>query len=223
MIYCLAGTPFDSRKGADFLNAQGVQAIPVPVSKTPEQQALLHSQPDKLIKRIRELLSRLPPAPVAVYCNSLSLSLPFQDFLPPGFTPCFELRSILFRIASSPSLKNKNVGVIVADTITLRRIKNLFAQSRFPRPITGIADLALVQMYEQDPAAAKARLLSHVTSLSHQGITAILLSCTHFDDPSLQQHFPSIRIIQPGLILLQAILKRLCISQPAKPASLALR
>ena len=165
MIYILAGTPYDSRKGADWLNAQGVQAIPVPVSRTPEQQAHLHSQPDKLIERIRELLSRLPPAPVAIYCNSLSLSLPFQDILPPGFTPCFELQSILYRIASSPSLRNKNIGIIVADTLTLRRVKNLFTQSRFPGQITGIADLTLVQMYEQDPAAAKARLLSHLTSL----------------------------------------------------------
>ena len=222
MIYVLAGTPYDSRKGASYLHAQGIQAIPVPVSKAPEQQALLHSQPDKLIRRIRELLSRLPPAPVAVYCNSLSLSLPFQDFLPPGFTPCLEMRSILYRIASSPSLKDKNIGVIVADTLTLRRVKNLFAQSKFPRPITGIADLALVQLYEQDPAAAKARLHSHLISLSHEKIDSIILACTHFDDSSMQQ-FGSIKIIQPGLILLQAILKRLRISQPSKPANISLR
>jgi glutamate racemase len=222
MIYILAGTPYDSRKGADFLNTRGIQAIPVPVSRTPAQQAHLHSQPDKLTERIRELLSRLPPAPVAVYCNSLSLSLPFQDFLPPDFTPCFELQSILFGIASSASLRHKKIGIIVADTVTLRRVKNLFAQSRFPGQITGIADLALVQLYEQDPAAAKARLLSHLTSLSHESIDSVILSCTHFDDPSLQQLCP-IKIIQPGLILLQAILNRLRIPQPAKPTSIALR
>jgi len=222
MIYSMAGTPYDARKGTDFLIARGIRAIPVPVSRTPAQQALLHSQPDKLIERIRALLSRLPPAPVCIYCNSLSLSLPFQDFIPPLFTPCFELRSILYRIAFSPSLQDKNIGIIVADTITLRRVKNLFSQCRFPGHITGIADLSLVQLFEQDPAAAKTRLLSHLNSLSNEKIASVILACTHFDDPSLQQFGP-IKIIQPGLIMLQAILKRLRTQQPAKPATIALR
>ena len=82
-IAVIAGTPVDTKMGADFLNSKGLNAFSYPVSQDPREQLLFQTLPveqrkEELLKLISKIKDDKMDA-IFVYCNSLSASIDFHE------------------------------------------------------------------------------------------------------------------------------------------------
>ena len=207
----IGGTPKDSIDGKRSLAAYGIRANAVAVSLTPEIQARLHQQPALLAARVCERLSEYAPQPIVVNCVSMSFALGEATPYLLGY-PIYELTSVFYQhIVQNPTLQHSTLGLIVADDITLRRILTFFEKKDFHPSLIGVADIELVNLYEKSPVQGKRRLSRIIDGLVTAGARVIILGCTHFSDENIPSEVnKNVRVIQPGLILLQQIIQRFC-------------
>jgi hypothetical protein len=207
----MGGTPQDSAKGSHELALHGIEAVPIAISPTPEIQAELHRQPALLAARVCERLSEYAPQTIVVNCVSMSFALDEATSYLPGYQ-IYELTSVFYQhIIQNPTLQHSTLGLIVADDITLRRILIFFEKKAFHPSLISVADIELVNLYEKSPVQGKRRLLRIIDGLMTAGARVIILGCTHLSDGDLPSEVDrNVRVIQPGLILLQQIIQRFC-------------
>lgn len=204
----VGGALRDSKDGVRNLAKYGIEAIPVAVSPNPLIQAKRHRQPILLAAKVRELLSGFSPQPIVVNCVSMSFALDWKRLYLPGYE-IYELTSVFYQhIILNPMLQHSTLGLIVADGITLRRILAFFEQVDFLPPLMAFADLGLINLYESSPAQGKRKLLKIIDRLVDLGATDVILGCTHLSDENLPDELDGdVRVIQPGLLLLQDVVK----------------
>ena len=200
----VGGTPKDSSDGKKLLAAYGIEAVPVAVSPTPETQARLHQQPALLETKLCQILSAYPPQLVVLNCVSMSFAIDWERFDLPGYE-IHELTSVFYQhIVLNPNLQHSALGLIVADALTLRRILAFFERMGFLPPLMAYANLELISLYESSPTEGKRELLRIIGRFADLGASDVILGCTHLSDEALSvEAGRGVRIIQPGLILLE--------------------
>jgi len=205
----IGGTPKDSIDGKRALAEYGIRASSEAVSPLPKIQAKFHRRPALLAARVRNLLRKYAQQPIVVNCVSMSFALEGERAYLPGYQ-VYEITSVFYhRIVHNPALKYSTIGLIVADGLTLRRILTFFEKRDFHPSLIGFADIELIDLYERSPAQGKERLLKIIDGLVDVGVNTIILGCTHLSDKNIPLEVgEGVRIIQPGLLLLQQVVQQ---------------
>jgi len=200
--YVLGGTEYDSSKGVQQLLQHRIQAQAIGISSTPSEQAVLHSNPQKLETRVRKLLTALPPRPCLIYCNSLSFSLDWDNLDLPGYNSIQHLRPYYTTIAADHDIKA--LGVLVADDLTLERVIKNLQNNGYQGRIEGVAALELVEQLEHNPVRGQKMLKSIMDNFAKKNLDLTIIGCTHFDDSPILNRF-KIPLAQPGLQMISSL------------------
>lgn len=178
-VAVIAGTPYDSRLGADLLRAAGVPALPYATAGSPDEQDLLQDRsPDSLAVSFHELLDELRQRQVTLamlFCNSLSSVVNHDNTVLPVVSPLTVYREVLPRLQSSLVIAGNGHALLGVE-----RTARLISPGH---RMLGVSDPMLVRGIEQgDPEAAFAAsyLPSTLRRAEDLGLDAVILACTHF-------------------------------------------
>lgn len=183
-IACIAGTPIDTKMGADKLLEYGYDAYCVSSSKDPNEEMLFQiSSYDKKVEKIKQILDDIKKNDinkVLVYCNSLASAVDF-DLLSKEtglkiVTP--------FDIYKKEALSYNTIGVIAANAVATSKIEKAYLDANNNISIMSIGMLSLVLSVEkglsQKEIIEKHKLDELCEWFISNGAEAILLGCTHF-------------------------------------------
>ena len=180
----LAGTPVDTRMGAEVLNAHGIQALSCPVSRFPLEQAAFQVKTRE--EKHAVLCSILRGAmdngcgSAFIYCNSLSGSADFpalsQELGLRIVTPMDAYRAIapLYRRLAVVAYNGQALAGI--DTAMVRANPDILLQPAGIPEVTidieaGLAPEEIIRRRHLD------RLMAYFEAC---GCEALVLGCTHF-------------------------------------------
>lgn len=178
-VAVIAGTPYDSKLGADLLRTEGVDAFPYAMAGSPdEQDALQDRNPQRLGASLTDLLEELrrQEVPLAMlFCNSLSSVVAHTDTVIPVVSPLTVYREVLPRLQSSL--------VIAGNAHALLGVERTARSINAGHRMLGMSDPMLVRGIEAgDPEAAfaTADLTSALRRAENLNLDAVILACTHF-------------------------------------------
>jgi glutamate racemase len=178
-VAVIAGTPYDSRLGADLLRAEGVAAFPYATANSPdEQDSLQDRNPGALEALFHDLLDDLRRRQVQLamlFCNSLSSVVDHDNTVLPVVSPLTVYREVLPKLRSSL--------VIAGNAHALLGVERTARLACAGHQMLGVSEPILVRGIENgDPAKAFAG--SHLPSMLRRaedlGLEAVILACTHF-------------------------------------------
>lgn len=180
----IAGTPFDTDLGSNFLQRLGWQVIPFAAGRNPEEQDFLQGQhPEMLQQLIMQQALNLQARGVQfvlLYCNSLSsvLDLDYlqQNLRVPLITP--------FDTYKDLALHYRRYAVIAANAVGLRGVERTFKRYNTSAFILGYHNIDLVRAIESRIEAsdliASSSLASFIELALAGNTEVIVLACTHF-------------------------------------------
>ncbi len=183
-VAVMAGTPVDTRMGADVLNAHHITPLMVPVSADAMDQAVFQVQsPEEKHGTVRRLLLEAMAQgceKAFIYFNSLSGAVSF-----PALSEDLGLRIVTPMDVYGPLAKKHNkIAVISANAQALAAQESVMFNAN-PRIMILSADmLSVVLDIEEELPAEEIIQRNHLDILmryfEQNGCEALLLGCTHF-------------------------------------------
>lgn len=214
-IGVIAGTPVDTRMGADYVSKHGHEVAYRASSPSPEiqtQMQILH--PAELTEQVIMLCKEMVEegcGGIYVNCNSMSaaIDLPHlrRELSPiPVVTP--------FDVYEECAHNYKRLSIIAANAQSLVAIEKVIAENNPECVSFGAGLLPLVSSIEarQDPDEIMRNLGMNELLYSFEAMKcdALILGCTHFpyvlDQIRQTFHMP---IVDPNLRMLQILLERM--------------
>ena len=183
-IACIAGTPIDTKMGADKLIEYGYDAYCFPSSKNPTEEMLFQiTSYENKIEKIRGILEDIKKngiGKVLIYCNSLSSAVDFDTLSKETglkiVTP--------FDVYKQEALSYACIGVISANAVATSKIEKVFLDTNKSLSIITVGILSLVLSIEKGLSPQEIIQKHSLDKLcdwfAKNGAEAILLGCTHF-------------------------------------------
>lgn len=183
-IAVIAGTPVDTKMGADFLNSKGLNAFSYPVSQDPREQLLFQTLPveqrkEELLKLISKIKDDKMDA-IFVYCNSLSASIDFHELS--NLSKIY----IVTPLDVYEFLANKynHLGLICANNQATGGIEKSIVNTNPKCTVVGLGSMTLVDNVEAEIPPMEIIKNNHLKDIIkfYEGINveALILGCTHF-------------------------------------------
>lgn len=210
IIACIAGTPVDTKMGADKLIKSGYEVYEYPSSTNPTEEMLFQISSDEVkTNKLRSMLFDIKKKrinKVIVYCNSLSAAVDFKKL-----SKETELKIITpFDVYEKEANKYKCLGIIAANAVATSKIEKAFLNVNKNISIISIGMLPLVISIEsglnKNDIIKKHKLDKIYDWFYENGAEAILLGCTHF--PYIYEElikFSKIPIIEPSKKMIELL------------------
>ena len=213
-IAVMAGTPIDSKLGAELLNLYGYDdVILVPISNNPVEQttfqALEDDERENIIVKIIDELKEKDCDTIFVYCNSLSSVVDFDRLAEKMnitiITPMQMYRNL--------GLEYKYLAVMAANSHGLTGVENNLYVSNPRLRVLGLSMLELVKAIEEGNKPEQIvedfnfKTLFNYFELTN--VEAVVLGCTHF--PYIKKELEKISklpIIDVGVFMINSMEKR---------------
>ena len=210
-IAVMAGTPIDSKLGAELLNSYGYDdVVLVPISNNPVEQTTFQALEDEereniIVKIIDELKENSCDA-IFVYCNSLSSVVDFDRLAEKMnisiITPMQMYRNL--------GLEYKYLAVMAANSHGLTGVENNLYVSNPRLRVLGLSMLELVKAIEESNRPEQIvedfnfKTLFNYFELTN--VEAVVLGCTHF--PYIKKELEKItklHIIDVGVFMIESL------------------
>ena len=210
-IALIAGTPFDTQMGMDFLKSQGYDSKAYPISKTPDEQSELQVlYPDKLEKIVIEKIKEIKDSKINniyVHCNSLSGAVNMDKLKEE-----YEINIITpLQIYREMANQFNTIGVLAANNQSTFGIERTIQKENPKSYVIGVGILPLVNAIEKSlppkDIVKNFALENIVNFFIKNNCEAIILGCTHF--PYLYeelQAISSIKIIDPAMEMIKKLI-----------------
>ena len=213
-IAVMAGTPIDSKLGAELLNSYGYNDVAlVPISNNPVEQttfqALEDEERENIIVKIIDELKEKDCDTIFVYCNSLSSVVDFDRLAEKMnitiITPMQMYRNL--------GLEYKYLAVMAANSHGLTGVENNLYVSNPRLRVLGLSMLELVKAIEEGNKPEQIvedfnfKTLFNYFELTN--VEAVVLGCTHF--PYIKKELEKISklpIIDVGVFMINSMEKR---------------
>ena len=213
-IAVMAGTPIDSKLGAELLNSYGYDdVVLVPISNNPVEQttfqALEDEERENIIVKIIDKLKEKNCEAIFVYCNSLSSVVDFDRLAEKMnisiITPMQMYRNL--------GLEYKYLAVMAANSHGLTGVENNLYVSNPRLRVLGLSMLELVKAIEEGNKPEQIvedfnfKTLFNYFELTN--VEAVVLGCTHF--PYIKKELEKITnlpIIDVGVFMINSMEKR---------------
>ncbi|MDB7359611.1 aspartate/glutamate racemase family protein [Enterococcus faecium] len=183
-VAVMAGTPIDTRMGADLLNEISCELLEVPISGNPAQQTYFQTLPvfekmHQIEVKIKDLQSKKIDL-LLVYCNSLSASIDF-DFLAKKYS----MKIITpFQVYADLAQKHERIGVLTANGQGAAGIESVLVQHHSTIRVYNVTNLDWVHAVEAKihPSIIVEQfgLTDSMSFFMKNQVEAILIGCTHF-------------------------------------------
>ena len=213
-IAVMAGTPIDSKLGAELLNSYGYDdVVLVPISNNPVEQttfqALEDEERENIIVKIIDELKEKDCDTIFVYCNSLSSVVDFDRLAEKMnisiITPMQMYRNL--------GLEYKYLAVMAANSHGLTGVESNLYVSNPRLRVLGLSMLELVKAIEEGNKPEQIvedfnfKTLFNYFELTN--VEAVVLGCTHF--PYIKKELEKITklpIIDVGVFMINSMEKR---------------
>ena len=210
-IAVMAGTPIDSKLGAELLNSYGYDdVVLVPISNNPVEQttfqALEDEERENIIVKIIDELKKKDCDSIFVYCNSLSSVVDFDRLAEKMnisiITPMQMYRNL--------GLEYKYLAVMAANSHGLTGVENNLYVSNPRLRVLGLSMLELVKAIEEGNKPEQIvedfnfKTLFNYFELTN--VEAVVLGCTHF--PYIKKELEKITnlpIIDVGVFMIESL------------------
>ena len=213
-IAVMAGTPIDSKLGAELLNSYGYEdVVLVPISNNPVEQttfqALEDEERENIIVKIIDELKEKDCDSIFVYCNSLSSVVDFD-----GLAEKMDISIITpMQMYRNLGLEYKYLAVMAANSHGLTGVENNLYVSNPRLRVLGLSMLELVKAIEEgDKPEQIVEDYNFKTLFNYFELTnveAVVLGCTHF--PYIKKELEKITklpIIDVGVFMINSMEKR---------------
>ena len=213
-IAVMAGTPIDSKLGAELLNSYGYEdVVLVPISNNPVEQttfqALEDEERENIIVKIIDELKEKDCDSIFVYCNSLSTVVDFD-----GLAEKMDISIITpMQMYRNLGLEYKYLAVMAANSHGLTGVENNLYVSNPRLRVLGLSMLELVKAIEEgDKPEQIVEDFNFKTLFNYFELTnveAVVLGCTHF--PYIKKELEKITklpIIDVGVFMINSMEKR---------------
>ena len=210
----MAGTPIDSKLGAELLNSYGYEdVVLVPISNNPVEQttfqALEDEERENIIVKIIDELKEKDCDSIFVYCNSLSSVVDFD-----GLAEKMDISIITpMQMYRNLGLEYKYLAVMAANSHGLTGVENNLYVSNPRLRVLGLSMLELVKAIEEgDKPEQIVEDFNFKTLFNYFELTnveAVVLGCTHF--PYIKKELEKITklpIIDVGVFMINSMEKR---------------
>lgn len=181
-IAVMAGTPTDTNFGVKLVKNITTEILPLPISKTPEEQTIFQtSDYDKRTSHIENILNTITDIDaLVVYCNSLSGSVDFTDISRKSgitiFTPLDFYRHIATKYGS--------LGVITANAQGAAGVEKEIINCTPNAKIYSISNLEWVKAVESATSPKeifeKLGLKEILAFFEKVQVDCVVFGCTHF-------------------------------------------
>ena len=210
-IAVMAGTPIDSKLGAELLSSYGYDdVVLVPISNNPVEQTTFQALEDKerenIIVKIIDELKEKDCDGIFVYCNSLSSVVDFDRLAEKMnisiITPMQMYRNL--------GLEYKYLAVMAANSHGLTGVENNLYISNPRLRVLGLSMLELVKAIEEGNKPEQIvedfnfKKLFNYFELTN--VEAVVLGCTHF--PYIKKELEKItklHIIDVGVFMIESL------------------
>lgn len=213
-IAVMAGTPIDSKLGAELLNSYGYDdVVLVPISNNPVEQTTFQALEDEereniIVKIIQELKEKDYDA-IFVYCNSLSSVVDFDRLAEKMnisiITPMQMYRNL--------GLEYRYLAVMAANSHGLTGVENNLYVSNPRLRVLGLSMLELVKAIEEGNKPEQiVEDFNFETLFNYFELTnveAVVLGCTHF--PYIKKELEQItnlHIIDVGVFMIESLKRK---------------
>ena len=213
-IAVMAGTPIDSKLGAELLNSYGYDdVVLVPISNNPVEQttfqALEDAERENIIIKIIEELKEKDCDTIFVYCNSLSSVVDFDRLAEKMsisiITPMQMYRNL--------GLEYKYLAVMAANSHGLTGVENNLYVSNPRLRVLGLSMLELVKAIEEgnkpEQIVEDFNFKTLFNYFEQTKVESVVLGCTHF--PYIKKELEKITklpIIDVGVFMINSMEKR---------------
>ena len=183
-IAVLAGTPVDTKMGADFLARRGLQPLSLPVSSDPRSQTAFQISPrEEKEAAVLHLLHQAQSQgceKAFIYCNSLSAAVDFRPLArATGMTIVTPMD--VYRLLAG---RYRHLGFVAANAQGLSGIERVLLGENPKLDLLGTACLPVVLAIEAGVAPEEIIRTCCLDRLcgwfADCGMEALLLGCTHF-------------------------------------------
>ena len=213
-IAVMAGTPIDSKLGAELLNSYGYDdVVLVPISNNPVEQttfqALEDEERENIIVKIIDELKEKDCDTIFVYCNSLSSVVDFDKLAEKMdisiITPMQMYRNL--------GLEYKYPAVMAANSHGLTGVENNLYVSNPRLRVLGLSMLELVKAIEEGNKPEQIvedfnfKTLFNYFELTN--VEAVVLGCTHF--PYIKKELEKISklpTIDVGVFMIESLKRK---------------
>ena len=213
-IAVMAGTPIDSKLGAELLNSYGYDdVVLVPISNNPVEQTTFQALEDKerenIIVKIIDELKEKDCDGIFVYCNSLSSVVDFDRLAEKMnisiITPMQMYRNL--------GLEYKYLAVMAANSHGLTGVENNLYVSNPRLRVLGLSMLELVKAIEEGNKPEQIvedfnfKTLFNYFELTN--VEAVVLGCTHF--PYIKKELEKISklpTIDVGVFMIESLKRK---------------
>lgn len=183
-IAVVAGTPVDTRMGADLMRAKGAEALGFPVSRTPEEQTVFQTGAqtvrEAVVGAIFDEIRAQGLERVLLYCNSLSSTIDAHALADARGLRVWTPMDVYGEIAK----QYRRVGVLAANCQGAAGVERAMVNASPETVVLGAANLALVQGVEAgrppEELAEACGLTEALGFFERNGAQAVVLGCTHF-------------------------------------------
>ncbi|AAO35043.1 Asp/Glu/hydantoin racemase [Clostridium tetani] len=210
-IALIAGTPFDTQMGMNFLKTKGYDSRAYPISKTPNEQSKLQIlYPDRLremvIEKIKEI-KREKIKNIYIHCNSLSGAVDMDKLKEE-----YEINIITpLQIYREMANQFDTIGVLAANNQSTFGIERTIQEVNPKAYVIGIGILPLVNAIEKSlpvkDIVEDFALEKTIEFFIKNNCEAIILGCTHF--PYLYKELQAksfIKIIDPAMEMIKKLI-----------------
>lgn len=210
-IGVIAGTPVDTRMGAEYAERFGHRALRRACSASPEEQALAQKlHPERLTEQVtgfcRELAG-LGAEGIDIYCNSLTAAVD----MPAIRRACPEIPIVTpFDVYAESARLYGRLAIIAANGQSLAAIERIVAENAPDSTVMGASLMPLVTAIEAqrppDEIVRDCGLEPLLASFRAMGCQALLVGCTHFPYvlDELRRFFP-LPVIDPSRRMLELL------------------
>lgn len=184
-VAVFAGTIGDTKLGVDIVKKLNLETLEYPFSKTPEEQTHMQyfsrKELNELFKKNVEDAIDLGAEKIFVYCNSLSLSVDYEDIS----------KELGIKIITPlETYKNlgpvKNLAIIAANGFSAYALDKLVSENNTLNSIISFSNMPLVRSIETKSANIIEDLniiglLRYIEGIcGDYKIETLLIGCTHF-------------------------------------------
>lgn len=184
-VAVFAGTKGDTREGVKILNKFDISTIEYPFSNTPEEQTRMQyfsrEELNKMFEKNVQEAKTLGAEKIFVYCNSLSLSVDYQEI---GEREKIE---IITPLETYKNLKGvKNLAIIAANGFSAYSLDRLVAENNVINSSVCIGNMPFVEKIEAEDRDVLNVLniqgfLNYIEGITGEyKIDTLLIGCTHF-------------------------------------------
>ena len=206
-IAVMAGTPIDSKLGAELLNSYGYDdVVLVPISNNPVEQttfqALEDEERENIIVKIIDELKEKDCDAIFVYCNSLSSVVDFDRLAEKMdisiITPMQMYRNL--------GLEYRYLAVMAANSHGLTGVENNLYVSN---PRLRVLGLSMLEGNKPEQIVEDFNFETLFNYFELTNVEAVVLGCTHF--PYIKKELEQItnlHIIDVGVFMIESLKRK---------------